>query len=243
MMPNGYTSAQRRFILREAELFEFEDVRRFYEENQDPLVAERPSEVIRAALHDGSIIIAIDTQEDDDRKRIFGASAAYTRVVNLPTGGRAVLKEAGSSLIKKSHRGYGLHKVFHWLRSLHEHILDKGGFEEYFSAVRAPNPISERSLIRTGFEPWESAPPHLMELKQSALPDDSDATIEIFRLPLEALQTHAKELLAFELEHVASKNGNGDTDAVEVYLAVQILERYRPVVQAIADLGPKLGLA
>lgn len=236
-MSNG----QRRFILREAELYEYEDVRRFYEDNYDEKVAERPGDVIRGALKDGAIVVAIDTAEGD-HNRIFGASAAYSKTTQLSSGGTISLKEAGSTLIKETHRSFGLHKVFHWVRSLHEFILDRGGFQIYFSSVRVPNERSERSMLRAGFEQWSEAPKALFDEKTNALPQGASDRIELYRLPISALQEHAQNLLALEHERVVHRTKDEKDETIEITLAVQILERYRSVVKNIADVGAEMAL-
>lgn len=225
----------RRFIVREAELFEFEAVRAFYRDNAHSKVAERPKEIIEQALRDGNILVAIDTAENG-RNRYIGASAAYTVVESLESGGRTTLKEAGSSLIKDTHRGFGIHKIFHWGRSLHEHILDCGGFEHYFCSIRCPNPESEGSALKTGFTEWTSPPTSLVSRKSMNLPKSEE--MKFFRLPASALQVHAQRILEQELCHTVTRR-NGTKEVVELTMALQILERYRSIVTEIAEKGAK----
>jgi hypothetical protein len=62
----------KRFIVREANLFEFDDVRAFYEANPNEHVMLRAESVVRAAISDGVFFIALDTEkEDSNGKRRF----------------------------------------------------------------------------------------------------------------------------------------------------------------------------
>ena len=231
----------KRFIIREAELYEFKDVRRFYEEFAHEKVAERPQDVIRQTIEDGSLIVAIDTSLNES-ERIFGCSAAYTLEASLESGGSVTLKEAGSTLIRESHRSFGIHKVFHWARSLHEHILDRGGFDTYFSSIRCPNERSERSMARVGFEVWDNPPKSIREKKERNFVAKAGEYLQFYRLPRHVLREHARELLTIEHDRHVARIIDGKDEIVELHFALQLTERYRHILQDIVDNGVETAL-
>ncbi len=103
----------KRFIVREANLFEFEDVRAFYKANPDEHVMLRAEEVVKAAISEGVFFIALDTEKEDS-SRIFAASAVYSVPVR-DEGGKIIIPimdltphRARGSVALKSPIGMGI---------------------------------------------------------------------------------------------------------------------------------------
>src|SRR5690606_18283560 len=89
--------------------------------------------------------------------------------------------------------GYNLQKLLLWARTVHTFLMDPPG-KEFFSVVRENGGVdaqrSQASLVKSGFEVWNSVPDEARALKPEGR--------IFFRLPREALVTHAKHLLAAE---------------------------------------------
>jgi hypothetical protein len=174
----------KRFIVREANLFEFEDVRAFYKANPDEHVMLRAEEVVKAAISEGVFFIALDTEKEDS-SRIFAASAVYSVPVRDEGGKIIILKEAGGSLVNPNYRGLSVHKIFHCARVLHEFILDRGGFAEYFGAIICPNDPSVANINQAGLEPWHDPPASLVAERAPYAKEGQE--IKFFRFPEKAI--------------------------------------------------------
>ncbi|MDQ0466567.1 hypothetical protein QO010_004362 [Caulobacter ginsengisoli] len=228
----------RRFLIREATIAEFDDLREFYERNPDEHVMFRHDDAVKKAISDGIFLIAIDTSlEDGDR--IFGASAVYTVNAQRDSGGTIVLKEAGGSNVKKDYRGFGVHKVFHWARSLHKFILDRGGFEVYFGAIICPNDPSEANIAKAHFLPWDDPPSSLVTERQAYADPENGQSVKFYRLPKEALVEHAKQLLMQDKREILERRVNDTVEQVETHLMLETLRSYRRIVENLSqgDLG------
>lgn len=223
----------RRFVVREAALHEFDDIRKFYEKYPDPHVMLRSEDAVKHAIREGIFVLAIDTSKSDE-DRIFGASAVYTIYADRDSGSKIALKEAGSSNVVKEYRGFRLHPIFHWSRALHEFLLDRNGFETYFGAIISPNEISEKNIKKACFTEWASPPPSLVRERMPLAPENHE--IKYYRLDPKELVNHAKWLLTAEARGVVSRDlEDGTHETVPITLDLQVLRRYRKALQQLAD--------
>lgn len=223
-----------RLLIREAHLYELEDIRQFYKENHDPHVMLRTDADVKNAIDEGVFFLALDVDQTDG-SRIVGASAVYTVEVPDDQGKPVVLKESGGSLVASTYRGYGLHKLFHSARALHKYLLDYRGFDHYFGAIICPNPNSEKNIVKAGFEAWADPPASLVSSRAGYA--DADQTIKFFRLPIEALSQHAKNLLEFEETGSVTHSKTGEIAKLD--MPIQLLRLYRVIVAKMANGDPK----
>ncbi len=224
----------RRFLIREATIAEFDELREFYEKNPDEHVMFRHDNAVKKAINDGVFLIAIDTSLEDG-ERIFGASAVYTVSAQRDTGGTITLKEAGGSNVKKDYRGFGVHKVFHWARSLHKFILDRGGFETYFGAIICPNPPSEANIVKAGFLPWDDVPASLVAERQSYADPAAGQSVQFYSLRKEALVEHAKCLLMQDKRELLERRTEAGVEQVETHLMLETLKSYRRIIEDLSQ--------
>ena len=222
----------KRLIIREALASDYDDIVCFYREHPDLHVMLRDEATVRRAIENGTFFLAIDT-EATNSGRICGASAVYDVIATLATGGSVLLKEAGGSNVKVDYRGFGIHKIFHAARSLHEFILDRGGFEHYFGAIILPNEPSVKNIQRMGFQAWPDPPTGLVQ--DRAHYAQSEEGIAYFRLLAEELPRHAEILLAYDSRgHVSRVNPETDElEQVELILSIETIKRYKPLIEAI----------
>jgi hypothetical protein len=224
----------KRLIIREALPTDYDDIVCFYQENPDQHVMLRDEQAVRGAIGNGTFFLAIDT-EATNSGRICGAGAVYDVIATLGTGGSVILKEAGGSNVKEAYRGFGIHKIFHAARALHEYILDRGGFEHYFGAIVMPNDPSVKNIRKFGFQPWPDPP---LSLVIERLPyAQSEEGIAYFRLFEEQLHTHADYLLKLDaLGHISRKHPEtGALEQVELILSIETIKRYKPILEAIRN--------
>jgi hypothetical protein len=229
----GGRIAVKRFIIREALLTDYDDIVAFYEENPDPHVMLRGEPAVRSAIRNGTFFLAIDN-EATNAGRIFAVSAVYDVASALDGGGTIRLKEAGGSSVKAEYRGFHIHRIFHAARSLHEFILDRGGFDEYFGAIIIPNDPSVKNIGLMGFEPWANPPRALVDERLAyATPP---AEVAFFRLGIQALPLHAELLLNYlSIGHVSRVSPeSGELEQVELVLSIETIKRYKPQVLKIA---------
>ncbi|MEQ1754684.1 MAG: hypothetical protein ABL973_11185 [Micropepsaceae bacterium] len=212
-------------------MFEYDDIRRFYEENPDEHVMFRGEEVVKRAISSGVFFLALDTDKDSTN-RIFGASAVYDVPCQDDKGGSLLLKEAGGSLVAPSYRGFGIHKVFHHLRMLHEQVLDKNGCDAHFGAIICPNKESESNILKAGFEPWHEVPAALVNERAPFAKEGQE--IRFFKFNKDNIVQQAALLLKAEYRGNVSRDYNGSNEAVPLVLDVELLKHYRPVIEQLA---------
>lgn len=228
----------KRIVIREANLYEYDEIRAFYEKNPDPHVMPRPEDVMKLAIADGVFLIGLDTDILVDGERIFAVSSVY----NVPARDRGkapmLLKEAGGSLVNQKYRGYSVHKVLHCARILHMFILDRGGFDQYFGAIVCPNPASVSNIEKAGFVPW-SDPPESLVADRAPFAKEGQ-TIQFYRFPEASLQKTAADLLTFANRGRLSRDNNdGQFEECQLVLDLQLLKWYRPILEklAVGDLS------
>jgi hypothetical protein len=237
MLVNGFQFCSRRyavrkFLIREAHLYEIEDIKAFYRRNPDPHVMLRNDSAIEEAINEGVFLIALDLSKEEG-DRIFAASAVYTVRCAEADGTSLVLKEAGGSNVHLDYRGFGVHKIFHCIRGLHEHFLDTGGFSTYFGAIITPNNPSEKNIRRMGFEVWENPPGSLVEIRNAYC--DNGQKINFYKLPAASLPTMARTLIADSVRGSLTKSSNGDYETVELELRVELFKRYKSLLEKVAS--------
>jgi hypothetical protein len=224
----------RRFIIREADRFDFDEIKKFLRDNSDDHIRQRADEDLKKAISDGIFLLAIETNKNPNNKYIFGVSTVFSIEVLDDSNKSVILKEAGSSLITEEYRGFGIHKIFHSIRILHEYITDKGGFTEYFCSIRVPNERSVENALKSGFQKWEDAPQFLQLDRNSSL--RADQKIEFYRFnPDENIAKHAESILFHDEWHTMERADKitGAVECVEIHLSVELNKKYRPLLQAI----------
>lgn len=223
----------RRFIIQEATFTEFDSLRQFYIDNPDEHVMFRDDKAVKQAIDEGVFLIAQDTGRPLD-DRIFAASAVYTVGAVDGAGSELTLKEAGGSNVAEAYRGFGVHKVFHWARSLHKFITEPDGFDHYFGAIICPNPASEANIAKAGFKPWGQPPQSLIDDRAPYAKDGQH--ISYFRLPYTAIQHHAQSLLMVANRGLLERKGpNGELEQVELLLNLESLNYFRPTLERAAN--------
>jgi hypothetical protein len=156
----------------------------------------------------------------------------YSVPAKTDAGKTIILKEAGGSLVNGDYRGLSVHKIFHCARVLHEFILDRGGFVEYFGAIICPNPPSEANIQVAGFEPWPDPPTSLVAERAPYAKEGQE--IRYFRFVEKNLQTAAKKLLTYANRGKLSRDINGGHEECQLVLDLQLLKRYRPILEGLA---------
>ena len=224
----------KRILIREAHLYEFDDIRRFYECYPDDHVMLRAPDVVNAAISGGGFFLAIDTSLSEE-DRIIGASAGYSISAQLEHGGSVTLKEAGGSLVIEPYRGFGIHKVFHYCRSLHHFILDRYGFKEYFGAIVCPNDQSVSNIKKMGFDEWDTPPQSLVDARLPYAKEDGQE-IKYFKFPMESLKNHAENII--QLHRRGLLENMRTSEQAEMIISVETIKRYNKVLQDIIAIGP-----
>ncbi|MGD0144061.1 MAG: hypothetical protein ABSC92_12950 [Rhizomicrobium sp.] len=222
----------KRVVIREANLYEYDDIWKFYQKNPDDHVMIRAEEAVKSAIADGVFFMALDTDIISDGDRIFAVSAVYSKPYLVEGGGTVLLKEAGGSLVHPGYRGYSIHKIFHCARVLHEFILDRGGFAEYFGAIICPNDPSVSNIERAGFVPWTNPPAALCAERAPFAKEGQE--IRFFRFPIEALPALAEQLLRAADQGKIVKAEGDKIEEWQLVVDLQLLRWYRPILEGLA---------
>lgn len=220
-----------RFILREANLYEYDDIKKFYDNNRDSHVMIRAEETIKCSINDGLFFIALDTSRTDG-DRIFGASSIYSISIRDDNGKSIILKEAGGTLLSLEYRYFSIHKMFLCARILHEHILDRGGFSELFVSIRCPNPASESNVQKAGFVEWTDAPQQLRAERNLHL--EEGQSIKLFRFQIECLSGLAKEMLFYVNRGKVSRQTEEGYQEQQIVFDLQLCKLYRPILERLS---------
>ena len=220
-----------RIIIREALSTDHDDIIGFYDEFHDDHVMLRSETVVKNAIRNGTFFLAIDINATNGG-RICAASAVYDVNVELPGGGTIPLKEAGGSNVKPERRGLGIHKIMHAARAMHEFILDRGGFQEYFGAIIVPNENSVKNILRMGFEKWENVPESLRNERAPYAENGNE--IAYYHLLENALPIHAK-ILIDAAEHGILEHRSSTLEQAELVMDVETIRRYSPILRRVAN--------
>lgn len=220
-----------RFVIREALQTDLDDIVTFYQEFPDSHVMLRTEAAVRTAIRNGTFFLGIDTSATN-AGRIFAASAVYDVEAILIGGGTMTLKEAGGSNVKEDRRGFGIHQIMHAARAMHEFILDRGGFHEYFGAIIVPNDPSVKNIMRMGFEKWQDVPPSLRAEREPYVGEGNN--LEFYRLLPQSLPLHAKKLIETASRSLV-ENRHGELKQVELVLDIETVRKYMPILERVAD--------
>ncbi len=151
-------------------------------------------------------------------------------------GPGGIYREAGATRITLN--GFGLQRVTHYARSLHEHLLEPG-YQAYYSTVVDTNEASKHNLAKVGWVDWPDPPVQLAEHRSTMVA--ADRRIDFMRLPETRLAEHAKALLALAAQpqlqrHDRTHPNRQDTAHLDLKLAV--LERALPALERLATAAP-----
>lgn len=183
----------------------------------------RPDEIIESAIKDGHLFVLEDVSAI--RPIYAGISGFYPSFFD-----GNLYMEAGGSLISKFHRGYGLHKVLHYIRALTAHHKEQE-ISVYFGAIICPNEPSVRNILACEFEPWGD-PPHEL-ITQRAPYAGPGESIEYFQLNRAKLKIHAQHLLNIKQKGFYKK---GPLD-IQLFIDVKITNIFIEELHEIAVHG------
>ncbi len=200
-------------LLRHATSRDARKVADFYESNSHPnLKARGEEEMLAAAKVDRRLVMVLDGDE------IVAAAAVFDHIDGS-------YFESGAARVILN--GYNLQKLLLWARTVHTFLMDPPG-KEFFSVVRENGGVdaqrSQASLVKSGFEVWNSVPDEARALKPEGR--------IFFRLPREALVTHAKHLLAAEQNALTHRETG---QVLKLDLGLESLSYHRDAVESLAS--------
>ncbi|MEM7226451.1 MAG: hypothetical protein AAF495_25995 [Pseudomonadota bacterium] len=151
-------------------------------------------------------------------------------------GPGGIYREAGATRITLN--GFGLQRVTHYARSLHEHLLEPG-YRDYYSTVVDANEASKHNMAKVGFVDWPDPPDGLSKQRSAAVAPDK--RIDFMRLPEACLSAHAKALLALLADPHLQRHERADParrETARLHVKLAILERARAEVERLAAGTP-----
>ena len=149
-------------------------------------------------------------------------------------GPHGIYREAGATRITLN--GFGLQKVTHYARALHEHITAPG-YRVYFGTVVDSNARSKHNMESVGFVAWPSPDQGLVKPRRCLV--EADRKIDFYLLPKARLADHAKALITLAADPTLSRQDRtrpGRRETARLSLRLEILERHREAVERIAGL-------
>ena len=205
---------------------DFSDVRRFFLANHSDYNKARGDHVLLERIEEHHFVII------EQAGAIVGVAGTFRH------GRNGVYREAGATRITLN--GFGLQKLTHYARSLHEHILEPG-YQAYYSTVLDANHPSKHNMEQVGFVDWPDPPGELVAHRGAMVAPERK--VDYMRLPDGCLADHAQALLALAAKPLLSRDDRahpGQYETARLTLKLEILERHRAEVARIAGGGAQV---
>ena len=141
-------------------------------------------------------------------------------------------REAGATRITLN--GFGLQKVTHYARSLHEHIVGPPP-DVYYATVIDSDRRSLENMEQVGFVPWTDPDPQLVSHRTAMA--EPERVVDFLRLPQARLADHARALLDLEATpvlHRPDRTRPGRLEAARLTLDLEVLSRHRDSITRFA---------
>ena len=200
---------------------DFPDVRRFFLANHSDYNKARGDLVLIERIGQHHFVII------EQAGQVVGVAGTFRH------GPNGIYREAGATRITLN--GFGLQKLTHYLRSLHEHLLEPG-YQAYYSTVLDANHPSKHNMAAVGFVDWPDPPAALIAHRGAIV--TPARKVDFMRLPDRCLVDHAEALLALAAEPVLSRDDRahpGRRETARLTFEIEVLARCRSEIARLAE--------